>query len=228
MTRRVRSQRRRVIRAHSWGAIAAAKRSRAPGRKQARGEKRSSPPFLPPEDWHEPSELSVALRVLVQDPGVGFRHVVTPKEVRTRLRDLDDRFVAPLQVVQLSRMTRKKNLFRCYGMQWGSSVYLYPLPESLVEYSGRPPRPAEQIEARMFGVQWEQCERRLWRLAWTPAAARDFYLNNILIHEIGHLLDERNQSYVDRERYAEWFALEYGYKPSRSGGTPRPRAPASG
>ena len=28
-------------------------------------------------------------------------------------------------------------------------------------------------------------------------------------------MDDRNTSYVDRERYAEWFALEHGYKPSR-------------
>ena len=41
---------------------------------------------------------------------------------------------------------------------------------------------------------------------------RDFYLNNILIHELGHLLDDRNRSYGDRERYAEWFALKYGYQ----------------
>jgi hypothetical protein len=28
------------------------------------------------------------------------------------------------------------------------------------------------------------------------------------------LLDERNTGYVDRERYAEWFALEHGFKRS--------------
>jgi hypothetical protein len=47
---------------------------------------------------------------------------------------------------------------------------------------------------------------------WTESAIRDFYLNNILIHELGHLLDDRNDSYVDRERYAEWFAIRYGQK----------------
>lgn len=215
MSRRAHSLRRRTVRPHSWGAIAAAKRARSPGRKQARGERRTSPPFLPPEDWHEPDECADEVRIVVQDPGAGYQHVVTPEEVSERLSTLNSRFVDPLRVVQLSRMTRKKSLFRCYGMQWGSSVYLYPLPESLVEYSRRPPLPSERIEARMFGMRWEQCEDRLWRLAWTPAAARDFYLNNILIHEIGHLLDHRNQSYVDRERYAEWFAIEYGYKPTR-------------
>jgi predicted Zn-dependent protease len=46
-------------------------------------------------------------------------------------------------------------------------------------------------------------------------------LNNILIHELGHLLDRHNTTFTDRERYAEWFAIHFGYKPSR-------RATASG
>lgn len=216
MGRRVPSMRPRTIRPHSWGAVAAAKRARSLGRKQTRGERQFSTPFLPPEDWYdEESESAAGFRIVRQPPGDGYRHVVTPDEVRERLAQLPERFVQPLRVVQFSRMTRKKSLFRCYGMQWGPAVYLYPLPESLVEFSGRPPLPSQQIEARMYGAAWKRCEDRLWELAWTPAAARDFYLNNILIHELGHLLDERNQSYVDRERYAEWFALEYGFKPTR-------------
>ena len=53
-----------------------------------------------------------------------------------------------------------------------------------------------------------------WQLVWTEATIKDFYLNNILIHELGHLLDNRNTSYTDRERYAEWFAIEHGLKKS--------------
>jgi hypothetical protein len=48
-------------------------------------------------------------------------------------------------------------------------------------------------------------------LCWTESAIRDFYLNNVLIHELGHLLDSRNSGFADRERYAEWFAVRYGY-----------------
>ena len=51
-------------------------------------------------------------------------------------------------------------------------------------------------------------------MQWTKETIEDFYLNNILIHELGHLLDDRNTSYTDRERYAEWFAIEYGYLPT--------------
>jgi hypothetical protein len=95
-------------------------------------------------------------------------------------------------------------------MHWGSSLYVYPIEDNLVEYYDRPPRPAQMIEARMFGGRWRQ-EGDFWKLMWTEQAVKDFYLNNILIHELGHLLDDRNSSYADRERYAEWFALQHGY-----------------
>jgi hypothetical protein len=100
-------------------------------------------------------------------------------------------------------------------MQWGSTLYLYPIEKSLVEYFPSPPTPAVYNEARQFGGRWVQ-EGTEWHLIWTEATIKDFYLNNILIHELGHLLDDRNTSYTDRERYAEWFAIEHGLKKSKS------------
>ena len=66
----------------------------------------------------------------------------------------------------------------------------------------------------MYGGRWQVVDEA-WSLVWSEAAIRDFYLNNVLIHELGHLLDHRNRSYEDRERFAEWFAFEFGYKPTR-------------
>ena len=34
-------------------------------------------------------------------------------------------------------------------------------------------------------------------------------------HELGHVLDTRNTNSDARERYAIWFATEYGYRASR-------------
>ena len=186
--------------------IAVAKRSR--GRVgQDRG------PFIPPEDWYEPHDaVTGSFEVVVQEPGRGYQHVVTEHDVRRRLSELPAKFTAPLQVVQLSRMTRKKRSFPCYGMQWGTALYLYPVESELVEYFGRPPLPAEYNETRLFGGRWEHQRGSIWKLSWTPATIRDFYLNNVLIHELGHLLDKRNTSYQDRERFAEWFAIEYGFR----------------
>ena len=175
-------------------------------------------PYLPPEKWHEPREQTDGSYAVISQPaGTGYRHVLTEDDVRRRLAQLPQWMVQPLQIVQFSQMTRKKRRAPCYGMQWGNAIYLYPIEESLIELFASPPKPAQRIEASMYGASWLQIENR-WQLVWSEQSIRDFYLNNVLIHELGHILDSRNSSHRDRERYAEWFALEHGYKASRRQG----------
>jgi hypothetical protein len=203
-------------------AIAKERRRGVSANKRVRGVQRNERlPFIPPEDWHESVDECNDYRILIQEPGAGFRHILTADDIRARLSEFPDEMLEALQVVQLSRMTRKKQSFPCYGMQWGTSLYLYPIEESLIEFYHCPPTPNQVNEARMYGGRWSQDSRNLWRLEWTEAAVHDFYLNNILVHELGHLVDSRNTSYVDRERFAEWFALEYGYKRSRFAREPK-------
>jgi hypothetical protein len=202
---------------HNTLALPKARRRGVRANKRSRGVQRNLKlPFVPPEDWHEPREKHDGYRVIVQDPGAGFRHILTPADVRQRLSELPDWMLADLEVVQLSRMTRKKQSFPCYGMQWGTSIYLYPIEQNFVEYYTCPPLPGQINEARMYGGRWRQTARGVWALEWTEPSVRDFYLNNILIHELGHVIDARNTGYVARERFAEWFALEYGFKRSRA------------
>ncbi|MEM9186114.1 MAG: hypothetical protein AAGB00_06400 [Planctomycetota bacterium] len=206
------------------GAAAARKSQQDQPRSRRRVDSRNvKAPFAPPEDWHEPEGPTSDFRIVVQPPGDGYRHVVTPAQVRKRLAALPEQFVQDLEVVQLSRMTRKKQSFPCYGMQWGTTLYLYPLETSLVEYFDRPPAPNVMNEAQMYGGRWAQPEPGGWTLTWTEATIRDFYLNNILIHELGHLLDDRNGGYTARERFAEWFAIEYGFR-TTGGNAARGRA----
>jgi hypothetical protein len=172
-------------------------------------------PFMPPETWYEPAEDRHGVYdVIVRAAGSGYRHVVTEEDVRRRLAQLPAWMLAELDVVQLSTMTRKKRRSPCYGMQWGSTIYLYPIEQSLVESFDAPPKPAQRMEAAMYGAGWQLAGGR-WQLVWTEDAIRDFYLNNVLIHELGHILDNRNSRPLDRERFAEWFAIEHGYKASR-------------
>jgi hypothetical protein len=189
---------------------------RVRGKRTRGGQLNERLPFVPPEDWHEPVEESHSYRFVLQEPGPGFRHVLTPDEVSQRLAELPAEFLAPLDVIQFSRMTRKKQSFPCYGMQWGSTLYLYPIEEELVEYYHQPPRPSQVNEANMYGGRWCQESSNLWKLVWTDQAIKDFYLHNILIHELGHLVDDRNSRAVDRERFAEWFAIRYGYRAVRN------------
>ncbi len=187
---------------------------RAPLSKRARGgEANVRLPFVPPEDWYEPRDDGDGFHFVVQPPGDGYRHVVTPDEVRERLARLPAEFLRLLDLVQFSRMTRKKQSFPCYGMQWGSTIYLYPIEESLIESYNQPPKPNQVNEARMYGGRWVQESPEVWNLIWTQRAIKDFYLNNIVIHELGHLVDDRNSRPADREGFAEWFAVRYGYQP---------------
>lgn len=170
-------------------------------------------PFNAPEDWHEPTGRK-DVQVVVQEPGKGYVHAVTAQEIRDRIAQLPKKFTRNLEVVQLSGMTRKRVLFPCYGMQWGAAVYLYPIERSFVETYVRPPQPQQIIEAKMYGGAWKPAGKD-WKLEWTPESIKDFYLNNVLIHEIGHVHDDWNSNSEDRERYAIWFATEYGYRASR-------------
>lgn len=172
-------------------------------------------PYMPPEDWHEPGQSQGGYKIVDRSPGKGYRHILSPEDIRQRLAEVPPQFLRSLEVVQLSRITRKKLGFPCYGIQWGVAIYLYPIEIDLIERHDAPPTPRQRTEARMYGGVWEQEPSGVWRLTWTEETIRDFYLNNILIHELGHLVDTRNTRYVDRERYAEWFAIEYGYRRSR-------------
>ena len=203
----------RQIQSRPAGVRRRAQRPGAAFRQRGTGSYRLKEPFNAPEDWHEPTGRD-DVRLIVRPPGKGFVHAVTPEEVRERIEQLPRKFTRGLEVVQLSGMTRKRVLFPFYGMQWGSAVYLYPIEDTFVETYVRPPRPQQIIDAEMYGGKWMR-DGNDWRLEWTADTIRDFYLNNVLIHEIGHVHDDRNTSFEDRERYANWFAIEYGYRASR-------------
>jgi hypothetical protein len=203
----------RSLRGEVHCARASAIRPNAAYRQRGSVSSRRSSHFGAPETWHEPDEHTET-RYIRQRAGDGFIHPLTVDEVRARVAHLPSEFTRGIEVIQFSQMTRKRQLFPLYGMQWGPNIYLYPIEASLTETYHRPPRPEQLIEAGMFGGNWSRAGNK-WTLSWTLEAIRDFYLNNVLIHEIGHVNDQRNTNPVARERYANWFATEYGYRFSR-------------
>ena len=119
-------------------------------------------PFDAPERWHEP-RVRTQPRIIVEEPGPGYFHPVTPEEVRQRLRQLPEKYQGHVDVVQFSRMTRKRELFPLYGLQWGTAVYLYPIETSLVEEFVQRPKPHQEIETRVYGGEWSR-RGKIWRL----------------------------------------------------------------
>src|SRR4029079_13859213 len=135
----------------------------------------------------------------------------TPEQVRERLAQVPQHFLQELEVVQLSAITRKKQSFPCYGMPWGNALSLDPIEESFVETYDTPPRPNLVNESKMYGGRWDEPSPGIWPLTWVERAAQHVYLTDSLIHELAHLIVERHCEYMDRERYAEGFPVQYGY-----------------
>src|SRR3954463_183938 len=68
-------------------------------RRSSTGQRNSRQPFAPPEDLDEPTEAAT-YRIVTQEPGPGYRHVVTPAEIRERLSLVPKAFLEQLEVVQ--------------------------------------------------------------------------------------------------------------------------------
>jgi len=150
----------------------------------------------------------------IETPGKGYTHVVTEDEILSRLHELPDHLLCNLNCVVLPRMTRKRERFNIYGLQWGNSVYLYPM-ESCLTVGAKHKLGIDVVnEARQFGATIEETKTGPI-IHWTPETIKLYYLENILIHELGHTYDVKNTSVKDREAYAEWFARKYGRWPKR-------------
>src|SRR5687767_13361002 len=108
MSRRIDLSLKLPARAHNNNAARSGRRLVTMGKRARIGGMALRGPYLPPENWYEPKkDFGGKYRVIVQSPGAGYRHVVTAEDVRNRLAQLPKWMVKPLQVVQLSRMTRK-------------------------------------------------------------------------------------------------------------------------
>lgn len=161
------------------------------------------------EKWFEPRRRDNVL-VLETNPGEGYIHAATIEEVIGRLEEIPQEFRRKLEIVQLSTNTRKRLQKPLYGMQWGSAIYLYPIEDTLCETYIRPPKTQRVIDSEKYGGQWNY-DGTEWTLMWeSREKIRDYYLYNILTHEIGHICDDHNTTFTDRERFANAFAVEHG------------------
>ena len=162
----------------------------------------------------------------IEHPGRDLVHPVSPEEIRDRIFALPEGIQARIRDevhhICLPHVNVKQEISCCYGLHWGSSVYLYPVHKTGMEmYSNH--NPAALREAAKFGakLRWLK-EERMWKCQWTQESIRNFYLENVLLHELGHAIDDRNNSSKEREAYANAFAQKYGNPPKRFKGKKLP------
>ena len=158
---------------------------------------------------------STSISVYVRSLHPGFVYPVNLKDVKEVLAQVPPAFLNNLCSVYLLGGTSKqlkasKKCFR-YGCYESGIIYLYAFPKwMLKEHWGKRPKPTIIEEYKRMGATWTQDESGWW-LEFDRLSLRRFYLYDVLLHELGHHVDQRlwKRDVASVERYAEWFAQEH-------------------
>jgi len=153
---------------------------------------------------------------ITDNPSRDFVFPITAGEAVARLRQLPEGHVRGLTHVWLRRI-RKRDYeqgdlpFACLVCGGDVEVImLYPWPaDLLLRFPGRRKPTARQL--REFQPWSTDLVRREgeWCLKWTLKALRRFYLDDLLLHEVGHHLDRSRPRSITARKRREDFAVSY-------------------
>jgi hypothetical protein len=121
------------------------------------------------------------------------------------LADLDGVFLLGGSAKQLRVAT--SDLFH-YGCYQERRIFLHAFPRELMrQRTARAPRPNIVQAYRRAGVSWTRRGSK-YEIEFTDTTLRNFYLYDVLLHELGHHVDRRTRKHDKQgaERYAKWFA----------------------
>lgn len=151
--------------------------------------------------------------------GRGWEHPLSLEAVKDFMGKIPQEFTRELKAVFLCPGSRKQLNFRdtCFGCydNYYNSIFLFPFFSDRSLYYKTKPKPSECLEFERHGAIWNN-QGDYWVLEFSPEALKSFYLRDVLVHEIGHHVDNiflagtRNDA--EKERFAEWFALEFGMR----------------
>ena len=170
------------------------------------------PPSVRPASTIE-TETGTRIGIFARDPHPSFIQPVSVEDVETALKDVPAEFLRGLTSVYILGGTAKQakaalsRLFRfgCYGR---NRIYLHAFPKRCLRLTYKvPPLPDALQEYIRAGATWSS-EGSLHELRFSEESLRTFYLRDVLLHEVGHHVDESNPFRKKRaasERYANWF-----------------------
>lgn len=150
----------------------------------------------------------------------GFIRPFNSKDVTDYLEKVPEEFLKGIGGIYLLGGTKKQkkasfgSLFR-YGCYWGSEIYLHAFPEKRMSltFKKKQPTPSVLEEYNRANANIKNIKGGL-NISFDIGSMKSFFLRDVLMHEIGHHVDRENidRTHKRSERFAEWFASEYGYR----------------
>lgn len=159
-----------------------------------------------------------SIKVFINPLNESFIRPCTLAEIEQVLRTVPPPFLYQLGHLYLPggskkqlQVCRKTFFYGCYSC---GAISLSPFPKKWLrrEYAHAPP-PHKKLEYDRVGAKSYQ-SGSTWVLEMSEASLKKFYLQDVLIHEIGHHVDWLRRSAGSKltEEFAEWFATEYGFR----------------
>jgi hypothetical protein len=144
-----------------------------------------------------------------------FVRPCTVTDVAEVLSSIPREFVTGLGGVYLMGGTARQARTHAvtYGMYWRDQIFLFPVSARKLEtgWTGSS-NPAELQRYRAAGASLKTT-RRETLVTFDQQSLRSFYLDDVLLHEVGHHTDRVHRSQREKEGFAHWFA-EYQNKHS--------------
>jgi hypothetical protein len=150
----------------------------------------------------------VSLGIFDRPIADGFVRPWTVSDVADVLRAIPREFLIDLAgVFLLGGTARQRRLAkRVYGMYSAQRIFLFALPENkLVEHLPKMLKPSVAKEFTKFGATVTPDGNGAALLTFDQSSLRQFYLYDVLLHEVGHHVDRDGRA-DNAERYAHWFA----------------------
>ncbi|MEO1514093.1 MAG: hypothetical protein AAFV95_03745 [Bacteroidota bacterium] len=156
--------------------------------------------------------------VYIQDnPSRDFYHPVSPEEIKAFLSTFHEFQAQEISYIWLRKQSHKEyekedSLQGCYI--WGENVrliVLYSFPkDNKMSFGKRKPT------AKILRWYQEYCtdlreEKDNWYLQWNEKDIKEYYLNGLLLHEIGHHVDKVYKYGQASQAKAEKWADAYSF-----------------
>jgi len=138
----------------------------------------------------------------------GFVRPWSVEDVARVLQSIPNQFLIGLTGVFLLGGTSRQRSLKSltYGIYSTNRIYLFALPERMLEqHLSKMPKPNVAHAYTRFGATITPDGKGKGKLRFDVPSLRNFFLYDVLLHEVGHHVDRDHQS-DNAERYATWFA----------------------
>lgn len=156
------------------------------------------------------------LPILIQDnPSRDFFFPISVEEALTAIKALPNNAHKGITHIWLRRFKKsefEKGKLPLAELIWGSGVrviILYPFPKNMIMNFGVQKPSNRRINELAKWNTGLKKEKNKWVMEWELESLREYYVSNLLYHEVGHHVDQYYREYKKSEEFANQYAIQH-------------------